>query len=76
MGRVAMVAFLILTNQDPFYGWSAGFVALCVNFMITTILSLLTPAAQPSNNAESQVYTLFQGGRFQCLRCFSSSASR
>jgi SSS family solute:Na+ symporter len=42
---VAIVAFLILTNQDPFYGWSAGFVALCVNFMITAFLSILTPAS-------------------------------
>src|ERR1043166_662060 len=41
---VATVAFLILTHQDPFFGWSAGFVALCLNFLITTILSLLTPA--------------------------------
>ena len=41
---VATVAFLILTKQDPFFGWSAGFVALCLNFLITTILSLITPA--------------------------------
>ena len=40
---VATVVFLILTNQDPFFGWSAGFVALCLNFLITTTLSLLTP---------------------------------
>ena len=41
---VATVAFLILTHRDPFFGWSAGFVALCINFVITAILSLLTPA--------------------------------
>jgi len=41
---VAIVAYLILTHQDPFMGWSAGFVALCINFLITAILSLLTPA--------------------------------
>ena len=41
---VATVAFLVLTHQDPFLGWSAGFVALCINFLITAILSLLTPA--------------------------------
>lgn len=39
---VATVAFLILTQRDPFFGWSAGFVALCLNFLITAILSLLT----------------------------------
>ncbi len=38
---VATVAFLILTHQDPFFGWSAGFVALCLNFLITAIVSLL-----------------------------------
>jgi len=41
---VAAVAFLILTHRDPFFGWSAGFVALCLNFLITAVLSLLTPA--------------------------------
>lgn len=41
---VAIVAYLILTHQDPFMGWSAGFVALCINFLITAILSLLTPS--------------------------------
>jgi len=41
---VATVAFLTLAHQDPFWGWSAGFVALCLNFLITAILSLITPA--------------------------------
>jgi len=45
---VATVAFLVLTHQDPFFGWSAGFVALCINFVITAILSLLTPVMQPA----------------------------
>ena len=44
---VATVAGLVLTHQDPFRGWSAGFVALCLNFLITAILSLLTPAFLP-----------------------------
>ena len=39
---VGAVAFLILSNRDPFYGWSAGFVALCLNFAITVILSLFS----------------------------------
>lgn len=39
---VATVAFLVLTNRDPFHGWSAGFVALCLNFAVTCILSLVT----------------------------------
>lgn len=40
---VATVAFLMLTNRDPLFGWSAGFVALCLNFSMTTIVSLLVP---------------------------------
>jgi SSS family solute:Na+ symporter len=40
---VATVVFLVLTHRDPFFGWSAGFVALCLNFGITVGLSLLTP---------------------------------
>jgi len=39
---VATVACLILTHRDPFFGWSAGFLALCINFLTTTILSLIT----------------------------------
>jgi solute:Na+ symporter, SSS family len=48
---VATVAYLILTHQDPFLGWSAGFVALCINFLITTILSLITRANLPPLDA-------------------------
>ncbi|MBZ5727657.1 MAG: sodium:solute symporter family protein [Acidobacteriia bacterium] len=44
---VASVAFLMLTKRDPFFGWSAGFLALCLNFLITAVLSLLTPALNP-----------------------------
>jgi SSS family solute:Na+ symporter len=46
---VASVAFLVLSNQDPFFGWSAGFVALCLNFLITVTLSLLTPGDLATN---------------------------
>ena len=42
---VATVAFLILSDRDPFFGWSAGFVALCLNFLITVLLSLVRPMA-------------------------------
>ena len=41
---VAAVAYLTLSNRDPFFGWSAGFVALCLNFLIAVTLSLLAPA--------------------------------
>jgi SSS family solute:Na+ symporter len=39
---VGTVTALILTGRDPFFGWSAGFVGLCINFLITVILSLLS----------------------------------
>ncbi len=38
---VGAVAFLSLSHQDPFHGWSAGFLALCANFAITVAVSLL-----------------------------------
>ncbi len=41
---VATVAFLMLTHRDPVLGWSAGFVALCLNFVITVLVSKVTPA--------------------------------
>ena len=40
---VATSVFLMLSHRDPFFGWSAGFVALCLNFIITILLSLGTP---------------------------------
>lgn len=41
---VSLVALLVLSNRDPILGWSAGFVALCLNCLITVILSLISPA--------------------------------
>jgi SSS family solute:Na+ symporter len=42
---VATVLFLLLTHRDPWFGWNAGFLALCLNFLITVLVSRLTPAA-------------------------------
>jgi SSS family solute:Na+ symporter len=39
---IAVVAYLVLTKQDPFFGINAGFIALCVNFAVTVIVSLST----------------------------------
>ena len=41
---VGTVAFLMLTRRDPFHGLNAGFCALCLNFVVTAIVSLFTPA--------------------------------
>ena len=43
---VGAVAFLILSKRDPFFGWSAGFVALGLNFAITAIFSLVSLPAR------------------------------
>ena len=37
---VATATFLMLSHRDPLFGWSAGFVALCLNFLVTALLSL------------------------------------
>jgi SSS family solute:Na+ symporter len=37
----ATVAVLVLTGRDPFHGWSAGFIALCLNFLVAVGVSLL-----------------------------------
>jgi SSS family solute:Na+ symporter len=39
---ILVAAFLILTARDPYYGVNAGFIALCCNFTITAVISLLT----------------------------------
>ena len=38
---VGATMFLVLSNRDPFLGLNAGFVALCLNFSIAVVLSLL-----------------------------------
>jgi SSS family solute:Na+ symporter len=40
---IALLAFLMLSNRDPYFGVNAGFIALCVNFAVTGIVSYLTP---------------------------------
>jgi len=52
---VATVAFLTLTHKDPFMGWSAGFVALCINFLITAILSLIHASNSASDRANLEL---------------------
>jgi len=42
---VAAALFLMLSHRDPLFGLSAGFVALCLNFAVAIVLSLLTTPA-------------------------------
>jgi hypothetical protein len=41
---VAAAAFLMLSHRDPLFGLSAGFLSLCLNFLIAAFGSLLRPA--------------------------------
>jgi len=49
---VATVGFLVLSKRDPFHGLNAGFFALCLNTVITVVVSLVTQA-QPGFDADS-----------------------
>ncbi len=44
---IGTVAFLVLSKMDPVMGINAGFFALCVNFVLTAVVSLFT-AAEPN----------------------------
>lgn len=39
---IVIVAYLVLNKLDPFMGLNAGFVALAVNFVVTTVMVLAT----------------------------------
>jgi len=39
-----VVAMLMLSHRDPFHGLNAGFLALVLNFVVTVLTSLVTPA--------------------------------
>jgi SSS family solute:Na+ symporter len=57
---IAVVAYLGLSKHDPFLGINAGFFALCVNFVVTIIVSLLTPAE--ANRFEQDPVPVFPKG--------------
>jgi SSS family solute:Na+ symporter len=40
---IATALALMLSHRDPLFGWNAGFLALCLNFLITVVLSLIGP---------------------------------
>ena len=51
LSGLALASFLMLTGRDPFHGLNAGFVALCLNFAVTALVSLLYPARAYSFDA-------------------------
>jgi len=50
---VATALILMLTHHDPWFGVSAGFVALCLNFALVVLVSLLAPAPLTDPHASS-----------------------
>jgi SSS family solute:Na+ symporter len=39
---ISIAAFLMLTGRDPYRGLNAGFIALCLNFAVTGVVSFFT----------------------------------
>jgi SSS family solute:Na+ symporter len=54
---ISAVTFLMLTRRDPWMGWNAGFVALCLNFAVVAAVSLAqrTRAAEDMNIFDTEV---------------------
>ena len=61
---ILLAALLILTGRDPYLGLNAGFVAMCLNFVVTVAVSAMTrvriagfdepvPMLAPSESGES-----------------------
>jgi SSS family solute:Na+ symporter len=46
LAGVMCAALLILGKKDPIGGVNAGFVALCLNFAVSVVVSLLVPASR------------------------------
>jgi len=43
---VGSAMFLVFSKQDPFFGLNVGFIALCLNLAVTTVVSLVTVTPQ------------------------------
>jgi SSS family solute:Na+ symporter len=41
---VGCTAFLVLSRRDPFVGLNAGFIAVCANFGVAVLVSILATA--------------------------------
>lgn len=48
---ICTAVLLMLTHHDPVFGLNAGFVALCLNFLIAVTVSLVRPATPPGPSA-------------------------
>jgi len=43
---VLIAVLLMLSKHDPIMGLNAGFIALCFNFVVTGVVSLLTSTGE------------------------------
>ena len=55
---VTVAVFLMLTHRDPWFGVSAGFLALCLNFVLVVMVSLLAPVSDSDVGAPSDTFEL------------------
>lgn len=55
---VTAAVFLMLTHRDPWFGVSAGFLALCLNFALVVLVSLLAPVRDIDISAPRETFEL------------------
>ena len=55
---VTAAVFLMLTHRDPWFGVSAGFLALCLNSALVVLMSLLAPAPDSDISARRETFEL------------------
>ena len=61
---ISIAVLLMLTGRDPYYGVNAGFIAVCCNFLATTVVSLVTRAPAFSFDEPLSAMALSQSGDY------------
>ena len=59
---ISIAVLLFLTGRDPYYGVNAGFIALCCNFLVTVVVSVLTRAPAFSFDESLSAIAVSQSG--------------
>jgi solute:Na+ symporter, SSS family len=54
LAGVASAVFLMLSHHDPLWGVSAGFLALCLNFLIVFAVSLVAPETPSARRTKAE----------------------
>jgi solute:Na+ symporter, SSS family len=58
------VTSLMITRRDPWIGLNAGFVALCLNFVVVTVVMIVRPNRAPYGETDDGPVVNFQAGVF------------